>query len=47
MLAIFVPNNLAYNIYRQKQYDSLELLKQKTESQIKVLYEQLKLLNSN
>lgn len=47
ILAIFVPNNLADNIYHQKQYDSLELLKQKTESQIKVLDEQLKLLNNN
>ena len=46
ILAIFVPNNLADNIHRQKQYDSLELLKQKTESQIKLLDEQIKLLNS-
>ena len=47
ILAIFVPNNLADNIHRQKQYDNLELLRQKTESQMKLLDEQLKLLNND
>ena len=47
ILAILVPNNLADNIYHQKQYDNLELLRQKTESQMKLLDEQLKLLNNN
>lgn len=45
-LAIITPDNLANQIYMQKQYDSLKLLEQKNQVQLKWLDAQLEELKN-